>query len=263
MERLQQTAGRLMNRVRVNDVHAAVRDGAPVFVKQRRAGAPVVIWCANIFLALSRSGTCMFLRTSEWTAWETYCVQLLYPERPGARVESGSAVVLPKVEGTSLRAMVRRNDPDVRTALVLAARELRRVHEIPCRHYRAEWSHGDLHLDNVLCDVIGQRATLIDFDIRHEFGVAATLRQCDDVVSVLLELIGGPDDRWLPLASAFIEEYRQPVVLEALSRQLVVPRGFSRWLWYVRTNSAPMKQTEPRLQKLRQIMHAVQVVSHD
>jgi hypothetical protein len=258
MEQLQQTAGRLLNRVRVNDVQADVREGVPVFVKRRRPGAQVVIWFANRFLALARNGSCMFLRAHEWTAWEVHCAQLLYPGRPGARVESASAVILPKVDGTSVRAMLRRDDRDVKMAMVLAARELRRVHGITCSRYRAEWSHGDLHLDNILCDVAGERATLIDFDIRHEFGVSAPARQCDDLMAVLLELIGLPDDRWGAWAAAFIEEYRRPAVLQALVRQLVVPRGFARLLWYIRTNGASMKQIEPRLEGLRQIIHAVQ-----
>jgi hypothetical protein len=258
MEHLQQAAGRLMNRVRINHVQATERDGAPVFVKRRRAGAPVVIWFANRFMALAHNGTSMFLRADEWAAWEVYCAQLLYPERPGARVESGSAVVLPRVDGISVRTMLRRNDPDVSRALVRAARELRRVHEIPCSDYRAEWSHGDLHLDNILCDMVRERATLIDFDIHHEFGLSATVRQSDDVAAILLELIGWPDDRWAGLAAAFIKEYRRPGVLEALGRQLVVPHGFARLLWYVRTNGASMKQTESRLQRLRPIIQAVQ-----
>ncbi len=258
MDSLQQAAGRLMNRVRVNHVEATDRDGAPVFVKRRRAGAQVIIWFANRFLALAHDGTSMFLRAGEWAAWEVYCAQLLYPERPGARVESRSAVVLSRVDGISVRTIIRRNDPDVRRALVLAARELRRVHEITCARYRAGWSHGDLHLDNILCDMAEERATLIDFDIRHAFEVSATLRQCDDVMAVLLELIGLPDDRWLSLATAFVEEYRRPAVLEALGRQWLVPRGCGRLLWYVRTNGASMKQIEPRLQKLRQVIHAAQ-----
>jgi hypothetical protein len=243
--------------VRVNDVQAAVREGAPVFVKRRRPGGQVVIWFANRFLALARSGSCMFLRAQEWTAWEVHCAQLLYPERPGARVESDSAVVIPRVDGTSVRTMLRRGDPEVAAALVLAARELRRVHGITCSRYRAEWSHGDLHLDNILCDVPQERAILIDFDTRHQFGVSPAIRHSDDLMNVLLELIGLPDGRWNPLATAFIGEYRRPAVLEALERQLVVPHGFARWLWYVRTNGAPMKQTEPRLDTLRQITQAI------
>jgi len=258
MAPLQQAASRLMNRVRINAVQAAVRGDAPVFVKRRRVGARVVIWFANRFLALARSGTRMLSRAHEWTAWEVHCVQLLYPERSGTRVESGDTVILSAVDGTSVRTMLRRNDPDVRMALVLAARELRRVHGIVCSHYRAEWSHGDLHLDNILCDVSRERAVLIDFDIRHEFAASATIRQCDDVMAVLLELIAWPCDQWRPLAAAFIGAYQRPAVLEALERQLVVPGGFARLLWYVRTHGASLTQTEPRLQNLREMIHAVQ-----
>ena len=254
MEFLQQVVAGLMNRVRVNHVQEDVRDGVPVFVKRRRLGAGIVIWFANRFLALANSGICMFVRAAEWTAWEAHCAQLLYPERPVVKVLSGRTLIVPKVCGISLRELLHRTDVDLNRAFVLAARELRRVHQIHCSHYQAAWSHGDLHLDNVLCDLSTERAALIDFDTRHEFRVSQTQRQSDDLKVVLLELIALSDDKWSPLATTFIEEYSEPVVLNELSRQLVVPRGFARLLWYARTNCVSIHRLEPRLQGLRKIV---------
>jgi hypothetical protein len=232
-------------------------DGAPVFVKRRRAGAQIIIWFANRFLALAHSGICMFVRADEWTAWEIHCARLLYPERPGVKVKSGQAVIIPKVYGISLRELLHRDEMDVNKAFILAARELRRVHQIQCSYYKAAWSHGDLHLDNIICDRNAERAVLIDFDTRHAFRINQTQRHSDDLKVVLLELIGLSGDKWNQPATAFIEEYREGSVLSELSRQLFVPRGFAKLLGYARTNCSSIHRIEPRLQNLREIIHRV------
>lgn len=252
----QQVIAWLMNRVRVNQVQELERDGVPMFVKRRRTGAQIVIWFANRFLARAHSGIHMFVHADEWTDWEVYCARLLYPERPGVKIRS-QAVIIPKVSGISLRKLVHRHDPDVKRAFVFAARELRRVHQIQCSHYRAAWSHGDLHLDNIVCDLNAERAVLIDFDTRHEFRISQTQRHSDDLKVVLLELITLSDDKWKQLATAFIAEYRDGSVLSELSRQLFVPRGFARLLWYARTNCSSIHRIEPRLQSLREIIGAI------
>jgi hypothetical protein len=257
IEPVQQVVAWLMNRVRVNQVQECVRDGAPVFVKRRRAGGQIVIWFANRFLALAHSGIRMFVHADEWTDWEVHCARLLYPERPGVKVASGQAVIIPKVCGRSLREMLHRDDTDVNKAFIIAARELRRVHQIQCSYYKAAWSHGDLHLDNIVCDLNAERAVLIDFDTRHDFRISQTQRHTDDLKVVLLELIGLADDKWIQLATAFIEEYGEGSVLSELGRQLFVPRGFAKLLWYARTNCSSIHRIEPRLQSLREIIHRV------
>jgi hypothetical protein len=260
IELVQRVIAWLMNRVRVNQVHRSMRDGVPVFVKRRRAGGQIVVWFANRFLALSRSEVCMFVQADEWTDWEEHCAQLLYPERRGMTVVSGQAVIIPEVPGISLRELLHRDDLDVNKAFILAARELRRVHQIHCSYYKAAWSHGDLHLDNIICDLNAERAVLIDFDTRHEFQISETQRHSDDLKMVLLELIGLSDDKWRQLATAFIEEYREGSTLSELSRRLFVPPGFARVLWYARTNCSSIRRIEPRLQNLREIIHEVKVL---
>ena len=256
IELIQRVVAWLMNRVRVNQVQQDMRDGLPVFVKRRRAGGQVVIWFANRFLAFAHSGICMFVHADEWTEWEVHCAELLYPGRSGVTVGSGHTLITPKVYGSSLRTLLHRDDTDVNKAFILAARELRRVHQIPCRYYKAGWSHGDLHLDNIVVDLNTERAVLIDFDTRHEFRISQTQRHSDDLKIVLLELIGLSDDKWSQLATAFIEEYSETSVLSELSRQLFVPRGFAKLMWYARTNCSPMHRIEPRLESLREIIHS-------
>src|SRR4029450_12540613 len=110
LEHVQRAVAWLMNRVRVNRVEEGVRDGRPVFVKRRRAGAPIIVWFANLFLALAHSGGCLFVRGHEWIPWELLCAGLLYPGRPDVTVGAGRAVLIPKACGISLRALLRRND---------------------------------------------------------------------------------------------------------------------------------------------------------
>jgi hypothetical protein len=254
IELLQRAVAWLMNHVRVNQVQQSVRDGGPVFIKRRRPGGQIVIWFANRFLSLADSGICMFVRAREWIDWEIHCARLLYPERSGVTIVSGRAVIIPQVSGISLRDLLRHEESDGEKALILAARELRRVHQIQCSHYGAGWSHGDLHLDNIICDLNAERAVLIDFDTRHEFRIGQTQRQGDDLKILLLELIGLSGDKWARQATAFIEEYRETSVLSELSRQLVVPRGFGRLLWYARTNCSSIDRIEPRLRRLLELV---------
>lgn len=255
-DKLHRAAAWLMNCVRVNQIQQTVQDGVPVFVKRRRAGGSIVIWFGNRFLALARSGICMFVRADDWVDWEVHCARLLYPERPAVKTGPGPSLLIPKVCGISLRQLLRRNVAGV-CAFVAAAHELRRVHQIPCSHYKEAWSHGDLHLDNIVYDPVDGRAVLIDFDTRHDFRLGPTQRHSDDLKVMLLELMGQSDEQWLQPATALIEEYRDASVLNELERQLVVPRGFAKILWHTRTNGSSTRQVEQRLQIVRTIIQRV------
>lgn len=195
----------------------------------------------------------MLVRADEWMEWEVYCSRLLYPDRPCVKTGPGDTVSIAEVNGTSLRQLMSRNATDLKP-IIAAAHELRRVHQIHCRYFGGAWSHGDLHLDNILYDRMADRAILIDFDTRHEFGIDQTRRHSDDLNVFLLELIAIHDERWFERATAFIEEYGNSTVLHELNRQLFVPRGFARILWYTRTNCAPIHQTEQRMECLRQML---------
>ena len=145
-----------------------------------------------------------------------------------------------------------RMDDESRSRESDAADDSRRVHQLQCSIYNAAWSHGDLHLDNILYDSAVDRAVLIDFDTRHELTISATQRHCDDLKVVLLELLAMPEEQWRQPATAFLEEYADSSVLHELSRQLYVPRGFAKILWYTRTNCCSIQRLEPRLQSLRE-----------
>jgi hypothetical protein len=259
IDKLQRVVAWLMNRVRVNQIQQGILDGVPVFIKRRRSGGSIVIWFGNRFLTLARSGICMFVRADEWVDWEIHCSGLLYPEQPAVKPGPGPSVIVPRVCGSSLRQLLHRNAAGV-NAFVAAARELRRVHQIPCSLYKEAWSHGDLHLDNIVYDPITGRAVLIDFDTRHDFRLSRTQRHSDDLKVMLLELIGLSGEHWREPATALIEEYREASVLNELGRQLIVPRGFAKILWHIRTNGVTTRQAEKRLHSIRMIIQRVAAV---
>lgn len=262
IELFQQAVAWLMNRVRVNQIQQHMQNGVRMFLKRRRTGGNIIVWFGNRFLALAGSGICMFVRADEWMDWEVHCARLLYPDRPDVKTGPGHAVSIPEVCGISLRQLLHGNQMHT-SAFVAAARELRRVHQIQCCIYKAAWSHGDLHLDNILYDPATDRAILIDFDTRHELTINATQRHCDDLKVVLLELIAMPAEEWRQYATAFIAEYGDSSVLNELCRQLYIPRGFARILWYTRTNCASIRRLAPRLQTLPEIIHQVAATTGD
>jgi hypothetical protein len=240
---------RLLSRVRVNRVELFDDRRVSVIIKRRRWYGSIVIWLGNRFLALANSGVEMFVSAREWVAWEQHCVGLLHADLSPVLAGPGPSVRLPAMPGTSLRRLLEQGDlcPN---ALVAAARELRRAHRTHCSFFGAGWSHGDLHLDNILYD--GETASLIDFDTRHVLGIDETRRHADDLKVFLLELIAAPPDQWRDLATAFLSEYGEAHVLNELSGQLAVPRSFAKILWYTRTDCRPDNEIVPRLKILRE-----------
>lgn len=246
-----------MNRVRVNRVEPAVQGGLPVFVKRRRAGAGLVIWFANRFLELAGGDCTMFVHAREWMDWEMHCAGLLYPQRPAVTIGPGSSVTIASVPGISLRELLRQNTADA-AAFIAAASEVKRVHHIFCGRYGAAWSHGDLHLDNIIYDKEGCRAYLIDFDTRHAFGLDPTTRHADDLKLMVLELLGLPGQQYRQLVAALIEEYRDAEVLRELARQLIVPDGLMAGiLWYALTNVCATGEVEQRMEEVRSMIMQV------
>jgi hypothetical protein len=253
IETLQLFIASLMSRVRVNQIRRSKRGDVAVIVKRRRFGGSVIVWFGNLFLTLTGSQIRMFPATQLWIAWEIHCAELLYPDR--ARVTTGAShsVIMPQLNGVSLRQLLR-SAPGHPKACIAAARELRRVHQIFCREFEGQWSHGDFHAGNVLYDELTDQVTLIDFDTRHEFSARQTWRHADDLSTMLLEFLTLPDDTWIQAASVFLQEYADIAVLDELARQLFIPTGFAKVLWLTRTGGHSSPQIQPRLATLKRII---------
>jgi hypothetical protein len=249
IELLLRLIARFMSRMQVNRIQWSGEGGVSMVIKRRRCCGSIVIWLGNRFLTFANSGVQMFVSARAWVEWEQHCVGLLYADLPPVLAGPGPSVRVPAMPGTSLRRLLKQGDfcPG---ALVAAARELRRAHQMHCGFFRAGWSHGDLHLDNLLYD--GETAFLIDFDTRHVFGIDENRRHADDLKVLLLELIATPGDQWRELATAFLSEYGGAEVLNELAGQLAIPRGFAKILWYTRTDCRPDWEIAPRLRILHE-----------
>jgi hypothetical protein len=226
---------------RVNTVRPGRLHGRAVWVKRRRFGMAAVIAPGNVFLRLSRSRIRMFVSRARWRDWESRSFQLLHPDRSVERVRGG--VALEALPGERLDQLIERGAL-TRAVLEATAEELRRAHGLRLAGSDTPWSHGDVHLKNVLHDAAGHRAWLIDFESPHEEGLSADERHADDLFVFLLDLGGRARGEQAPaFARAFLEAYGRAEVLRALRARLQPPRGLERALWASRSQHLP----EPRL----------------
>ncbi len=225
-----------LNAPRINAVAEVERGGVAGFEKRRRLWAGPLFAPGNLFLRLSRSRIYMFADVEAWRRWELHCFALLHGhEAAGVRV-GRRGLWLPRLPGTPLRDLARR-DEITATAMVAAANALRQAHARRCEIIGGPWSHGDPHLGNVLFDPASGRASLIDFETRHDPGLSAEERHADDLLILLLELIGRAPGGWEPLASALLRGYGQPAVLARLRARLSEPRApLEALLWFARAH---------------------------
>jgi hypothetical protein len=225
--------------VRVNAVSLEARPGAASWVKRRRFGMGAVIAAGNVFFRLSRARIRMFVSCSRWRDWELASFRLLHPGR-AAGTRGGRALALEALPGEGLDRLLARGQLTA-GILEVAARELRRAHALVLPGGSAmRWSHGDLHLKNVLYDAEGQRAWLIDFETPHEAGLTAEERHADDLLVFLLDLVGrAPEGMPEGLAGVFLRAYAREGVLRALLARLQPPRGLERALWKSRSQHLP------------------------
>jgi hypothetical protein len=120
------------------------------------------------------------------------------------------------------------------------------------------WSHGDPHLNNALYDKASDSAFLIDFETRHDSHLSAVDRHADDLLVLLLDLIGRDRSMdWFALSRAFLDAYGDAEVLQALSSRLIVPSGLELALWKTRTNHLETIVLRERLELLRQLVENI------
>jgi hypothetical protein len=224
----------LIDLVSINQTTQA--DG--VLIKRRRWGRGALIGLGNVYLHVSHSRIQMFVSTAAWQAWECESYRRLYGggcERLGA-----AALRIIPLPGQSLLTHLQ-SQTLTPAMMVAAAHELRRAHALG-------WTHGDPHLANILYD--GTRAFLIDFETQHLASLSFTARCADDLLVLLLDLMGR-SDVWAELSAALLSSYGDGQVLTALIARLHVPRAFERVLWASRTQYLPQRDLVQRVAKLR------------
>jgi hypothetical protein len=212
-------------------------------VKRRRWGRSAIIAVGNVYLRLSRSRILMFPSTAAWQAWECHSYQLLYG---GGCARAGhDALLIQPLPGQTLLSFTQAGTL-TNAMMTAAAYELRRAH-------RLSWTHGDPHLTNILYD--GTRAYLIDFETQHEASIPFQERCADDLLVILLDLMGRESsERWQEWSAALLRGYDDTGVLSALAERLRMPTGFELVLWKSRTHYLPQAQMAERIEQLKRML---------
>ena len=216
---------RLIDGIAIN--HTTRHDG--YLWKRRKWGRSWIIVFGNLFLKLSNSKILMFPSTRAWQDHETDCYTRLYGG--GCVIVDAQTLRIQPFDGQSIRDLLQA-DAFTIDIMQAVAHELRRVHQLD------NWSHGDLHTDNVLWD--GQHIRVIDFETYHTPTMTIHDRHADDLLVFLLDFMGyASSDEWLPYCFALIETYNNPAVVQHLQSRLIMPRGLEFVLWKTRTNYLP------------------------
>ncbi len=251
MSRLFSAAGSLVDRIKINSLARELRDRRPVWIKRRRASAPLVLACANRFFRTVGNPIQALGDFAEWQRWEIECFLALHGEQFHAFAEGPRAVAADEVPGINLSQHLNAGTL-APSMLVAAARELRRAHQRHCPALGGQWSHGDPHAGNFVYEAAADRARLIDFEVRHHRSLPAEERHADDLLVLLQDLCGRlPTEQWLPCSQAFLEAYKRPDIVARLREKLIAPRGLARVWWAVRTTYLAPAELERRLAELR------------
>jgi tRNA A-37 threonylcarbamoyl transferase component Bud32 len=242
----------LVGRVTVNRVQ---RRGAR-WVKTRMRRAPLLIAPGNVYLGRSGSSFRMHVSAEEWAAYEVAQHRALHGEDSAGRLDSRT-IWTAHLEGESLTSLVSRAGNDARKAMRAAGREIGRAHAVVVSG-RA-FSHGDLHLSNLLFDEATGRAREIDFETPHDPAHSALVRHADDLQALVLDILGKVRDaaRAEALVSALAQGYRSArpdaeEVLRAAAARLRVERSvLRRSLQLVRTRGLGARSLAELTTRLR------------
>ena len=247
--------------LKINTVEHKFRQGKPVVIKTRTATSQQIAETANLFFGLASIPIRFLSSMEEWQRWEIGCYHMLNGDGFRAFAIGDSAICVEKVPGRSLWDYMI-DGTLTRPMVEAAAVEFRRAHAVWSAELEGPWSHGDATMQNVMYDAKTDRARLIDFEIMHEKSLSAEARHADDLVVFLLDLVAkGPRAKWLPLSVAFLQTYGRAQVLAQIKERLVVPTGFARIWWNVRTSFANAEKIKRRVELLRNAVAAVQLSS--
>jgi len=251
MSQFLSAAGRLVDRIKINAISKEVHGGRAMWVKRRRWSAVPVMACANAFFRLAGAPLKALHDVQLWQRWELACFDRLHGDGYLAFPAGRRGVAAQEIPGVNLTTHLDGGTMTPRMAAA-AARELQRAHACACDELDGGWSHGDPHIGNFVYDAATDRARLIDFEVMHHRSLSAADRHADDMLVFLQDMVGRIHaDHWLPCASAFIEAYAKREIIALMARRLVVPRGFPRVWWAVRTSWLPPAEMHRRLAMLR------------
>jgi hypothetical protein len=256
MQRLLASAGRWIDRIKINELARVTRDGNVFWVKRRRPGAGAVIRLGNAFFRLTGNRVVILGEASAWHSWERESSALLHGTSSGCSVDETGRLWQREFPGRSLSSYIDEGRAQSRI-FAAAARELRRAHALDSPSLGGKWSHGDPHSGNFIYDSDADAAKLMDFEVRHDNTLSAAERHADDLLVFLQDTLGRlTRDCWIALSQTFVREYDRPEITRQLLDRLIEPRGLARLWWAVRTTYLAPREISSRLAALRSTLAA-------
>jgi len=253
---LVDAASSALNSIKLNGISSGHHRGRTLRVKRRKHGSEQIAALANTFFPLAQAPITVLGDLKEWQRWEIDCFKLLNGDEFQAFAVGPRTVCAEKLPGRSLRRMAHIGKLHTR-ALQSAAAEVRRAHKLFFAAFNGPWSHGDLHMGNVIFDERNDRARLIDFEIVHPASMSAVSRHADDLLGFLQDMAGTVSARqWLPFALCFLDAYGRRRVIARLTRLLVVPNGIPGFWWKIRCNFLDRGKMVRRFDALRRILES-------
>jgi len=247
---LANVATRLVEAIAINSISEKARRGRTLVVKRRNIHSEQLADLTNLYVRMADIPIRFWSKVEDWQQWEVGCFEMLNGDRFHAYGSGARCVVAEKLPGESLWEHINRGTV-TRRILQAAAAELRRAHQFWSDEFHGRWSHSDATTTNLIYDPKTNRARLIDFEIVHEKSLPTSVRQADDLLVFLLDMVGTvPNRQWLPFSMTFLEAYGDAEVIGQLRKQLDLPGGLA-WIWWgVRTNFTNPGKVKQRLASL-------------
>jgi hypothetical protein len=252
--RFLRLAGAAIDAIRVNTISLEQRDSRSYWVKTRRPGSEKVIDCANHFFRLVENPVWVYRDVQSWQRWEVDSFHLLNGDRFTAFADGTTSVWAERLPGVNLVSLIKRLAL-TSSVLEATALEFLRMHSIWSDYFGDYWSHGDPHLGNVIYEQGTRRARIIDFETAHYREISSVERHADDLGVILMDLMGRVDDSvWPDMARVFLKTYARTDVIRILRDKFVMPRGFRRVWWAVRTSYIPGRTLRYRLGAFQKVL---------
>jgi len=219
METLARLFARGLEQAIVNRVR---REDDSRWVKTRLWRGPMIIAPGNVYLRWARAGFTMHTSSAAWARFEARAYRALYGDDAAGEL-SPRSIWTRHLEGQSLRTLA--SSDIAPRAMHAAGVELARAHTTLVDG--APFSHGDLHLKNLLYDHDAREAHIIDFETPHDAGLSPDERHADDLYVLLLDLLGTVTEERAPeLAASLFEGYGRHEVQSVLAPRFGVEQQF-------------------------------------